>query len=157
MKNRFKKYFIIILPLLIILTSVSCVESLSESQQSSTAKPTIQIASPATNDTVMVGENIVNYLAYEGTGGQGLSFYEVYLNNKYISRYEQNSDGTNPTIKLYVDSTLLGSRISYSIKVYNKGGRSDSSGTQRNIYVKDKIPQAPSDLILARSGDYAVG
>lgn len=156
MKNRFKKYFIIILPLLIILTSVSCVESLSESQQSSTAKPTIQIASPATNDTVMVGENIVNYLAYEGTGGQGLSFYEVYLNNKYISRYEQNSDGTNPTIKLYVDSTLLGSRISYSIKVYNKGGRSDSSGTQRNIYVKDKIPQAPSDLILARSGDYAV-
>lgn len=156
MKNIYTKYFVFLIPVLFIFSVSGCVESLSESGQSSTAKPTIQLQGPLSNDTVMVGENYVAYQAYEGDGGQGLSFYEVYLNNMYVGRYEQGSDGTNPVIKLVVDSTLLGSKISYSVKVYNKGGRSDTTGTQRNIFVKDRIPYAPSNLILARAGDYAV-
>lgn len=139
----------------VVAVTYACVESLTDSQSSS-AKPTIQIEKPKTNDTVMVGENIVSYAASDGSGGQGLSFFEVYVNNKYVSRYEQGTDGSNPTIKLVVDSTLLGSRISYSIKAYNKGGRSDSSGTQKNIYVKDKLPKAPENLIVSRQSDYSV-
>lgn len=131
-----------------------CVESLTDTQQS--ASPTIEVLKPLSNDTVMVGKNEISYQAAEGSGGQGLSFYELYLNGKFNSRYEQNTDGTNPKIYLNIDSTLLGSRIKYSVKVYNKNGRSKESKVQENIYVKDKAPNAPHNLFLAKLNDFTV-
>lgn len=131
-----------------------CVENLTDSTQ--TANPTIEIFSPVTDDSVIVGNNTITYQAAEGTGGEGLSFYEVYLNDKFIQRFEQNTDGTNPEIYLKVDSTLIGYRITYFVKVYNKSGRSKESTKQTNIYVKDKPPAAPSNLYLARINDFAV-
>lgn len=131
-----------------------CVESLTDTQQS--VSPTIEVLKPMSNDTVMVGKNEISYQAAEGSGGQGLSFYELYLNGKFNSRYEQNTDGTNPKIYLNIDSTLLGSRIKYSVKVYNKSGRSKESKVQENIYVKDKAPNAPRNLFLAKLNDFTV-
>jgi hypothetical protein len=149
-KNR---CFLFLFVLLTGLT-VSCVESLSDTQTS--AVPTITVSSPKTNDSVKVGQNTVNYQAADGSGGQGLSFYELYVNKIFTKKYTQNTDGTNPTIYLVVDSTLLHTRISYSVKAYNKNGNSKESTTQTNIYVKDKEPAAPSDLLLAKISDYAV-
>jgi titin len=133
---------------------VSCVESLTDVQQSTT--PTIEVFSPLTNDTVKIGKNEITYQAADGTGGQGLSFYEIYLNGKFVQRYEQNTDGTNPKIYLTADSTFLGARIKYSVKVYNKNGRSKESKTQENIYVKDKVPNTPQNLFLAKLNDFSV-
>ena len=134
---------------------VGCVESLT-GNQSSSATPSITIYSPASDDSVRIGDNLVNYAASEGTGGQGLSFYEVYLNGAYVKRYEQNTDGTNPTIYLNVDSTLIHTRIKYYIKVYNKSGKAKESAIQENIYVLDKVPSKPSNLILSKLNDFAV-
>lgn len=133
---------------------LSCVESLNDAQQSTT--PSIEIYKPISNDSVMVGKNEISYQAAEGSGGQGLAFYEIYLNTKFVARYEQNTDGTNPKLYLNVDSTLLGSRIKYSVRVYNKSGRSKESKVQENIYVKDKIPNTPKNLFLAKLNDFTV-
>jgi len=132
---------------------ISCVEPLTDSSQSAT--PTIEIIKPVTGDSVVVGKNEVDYKAADGTGGQGLSFYEVYVNDKFTKKYVQNDDGTNPKIYLEIDSTLLGSRIKYFIKVYNKAGKAKESKVQENIYVKDKPPAAPSNLIIKKTSDYS--
>ncbi len=140
----------------LLLTLYGCVESLTDSQKSSSATPSIEITKPVTGDSVKVGDNLVTYQAADGTGGTGLSFYEVYINGKYVKRYDQNTDGTNPNIYITVDSTQIGSKINYYIKVYNKSNKSKQSTTQENIYVKDKVPNAPSGLILTKTNDFAV-
>ncbi len=140
----------------LLLTFYGCVESLTDSQKSSSATPSIEISKPVTGDSVKVGDNLITYQAADGTGGSGLSFYEVYVNGKYVKRYEQNTDGTNPKIYITVDSTQIGSKISYYVKVYNKSNKSKQSTIQENIYVKDKVPNAPSGLILTKTNDFAV-
>lgn len=137
-----------------LLSVYSCVESLTDTQQSTT--PTIEVFKPSTNDTVMIGKTEISYQASDAAGGQGLSFYELYINGKFNSRFEQNTDGTNPRIFLTIDSTLLGSRFKYSLKVYNKTGKAKESKAQENIYVKDKIPNAPQNLFLAKLNDFTV-
>lgn len=154
MQNNMKliiKYFVV---LIFALFLFSCVEPLTDSKLSST--PSIEIIKPVTGDSVMVGKNEVSYQAADGTGGQGLSFYEIYLNDKFTQKFVQNEDGTNPKIYLEVDSTLLGNRIKYFIKVYNKAGKAKESKVQENIYVKDKPPKAPSNLIIKRTSDFTV-
>ncbi|MBA4405791.1 hypothetical protein C0389_00810 [bacterium] len=131
-----------------------CVESVSDTQTSTT--PTIEVYSPKTNDTVKVGKNVINYQATDGTGGEGLSFYELYVNKIFAKKYVQNTDGTNPAIYLEVDSTLIRSRINYTLKVYNKTGKSKEGKLQENIFVKDKEPQAPTNLLLTRYGSNSV-
>jgi len=139
---------------IVISSLFGCVESLTENQQA--ANPTIVITEPVTGDTVVIGSNLVTYNAANGTGGSGLSFYEVYINNKFVQRYEQNSDGTNPTIYLKIDSTLLGSKISYFIKVYSASSKSKQSDIQENIFVRDRVPNKPGNLILTKLNDFSV-
>jgi hypothetical protein len=152
-----KKTFYQLLAFLSALIFFSgCVESLSDSSTSSSVTPTIEIASPVTGDSVNVGSNVVSYTAADGTGGSGISFYEVYLNGEYVERYDQNDDGTNPDITLAIDSDLLGKKIYYMIKVYNESNKSKESTVQENIYVRDSIPAAPTSLKLTSKSDYVV-
>ncbi len=131
-----------------------CVESVTDTQNSTL--PSISVFSPKTNDTVKVGKNIINFQSSDGDNGGGLSFYELYVNKAFVKKYSQNTDGSNPTIYLEVDSTLLGTRISYSLKVYNKTGKTKESALQENIYVKDKVPTAPTNLLLTRYGNNSI-
>jgi len=133
-----------------------CVESLSDSSTSSSITPTIEITSPVTGDSVNVGSNVVSYTAADGTGGSGISLFEVYINGDYVESFEPDDDGNNPTITFDISSDLIGTKIYYMIKVYNESGNSTESEVQKNIYVCDSIPSAPSDLILNRKSDYVV-
>lgn len=151
--NYIKKYAQSILFLLLVIT-FGCVESIADTQTFTT--PSIDILSPITSDTVKVGKNTINYQAADGSGGQGLSFYELYVNKTFVKKYTQNTDGTNPIIYLEIDSTLIHTRINYSLKVYNLTGKSKESKLQENIFVKDKVPTAPSSLLLSRVNDFTV-
>jgi len=151
--SNIKKFAQPILFILLVIT-FGCVESITDTQTSTT--PSIDVFSPKTGDTVKVGKNTINYQAADGSGGAGLSFYELYVNKTFIKKYTQNTDGTNPTIYLEVDSTLIHTRINYSLKVYNTTGKSKESKLQENIYVKDKVPIAPSNLLLSRLNDFTV-
>ncbi|MCX7875337.1 MAG: fibronectin type III domain-containing protein [Melioribacteraceae bacterium] len=128
----------------ILFISQSCVESLSETQTSST--PSIEITFPKSNDTIMVGKNVVFYTASDGAGGTGLSHFELFINGVYVQKFALTNDGNNPTIYITVDSTMIGKTISYYLIVYNKSGKLKVSKVQQNIYIKDRPPKAPSDL-----------
>ena len=149
--TNIKKFGIRLMLLALIISSVKCVESLSDSTSSTT--PSITIYSPVTGDTVKVGSNNVNYAASDGSGGTGLAYYEIFINDTYVKKVTQNTDGTNPLITLDIDSTLLHSMISYYIIVYNKSGKLKVSKKQETIYVKDKLPSAPSNLIVTKVDD----
>lgn len=153
-KVDLKSYVNISILIIAFAAITGCVESLTDNQQS--ANPTIEIAKPLTGDTVVVGKNVISYQAADGVGGQGLSFYEVYVNTKFAGRFVQNTDGTNPEIFITVDSTLINSKISYSVKVYNKTGKAKESKLQENIFVRDKVPNSPTNLILTKLNDFAV-
>jgi Fibronectin type III domain len=142
--GRSGKYSLVVITALL---SFRCVESVTDS--TSAATPSITIYSPKTGDTVRVGKNLINYAASDGSGGTGLSYYELYINGTYSQKITQNTDGTNPAIYLALDSTYLHKRFSYYINVYNKAGKIKTSKTQDNIYVMDKLPAAPGNLILS--------
>ena len=142
---------VVLFPILFI---IGCVESLNDTLTSTI--PTISVFSPKTSDTVMIGQNTINYDAADGASGGGLSFYELYVNKLFVKKYEQSTDGTNPKIYLEVDSTLLHTYISYSVKVFNATGKSKESKLQDNIYVKDKLPSIPSNLLIYRGNDLTV-
>lgn len=152
--NKFFLKIITGFSIIAVIFAAGCVESLTDVQQ--TTNPTIEIGSPITGDTVMVGKNNILYQAADGSGGQGISFYEIYLNGVFVQKIEQNTDGTNPSLYLYVDSTLIGSRIKYFVSVYNTSGRSKESKVQENIYVKDKVPNTPQNLFLTKVNDFTV-
>jgi hypothetical protein len=154
MNHQKKKIIYYLLSILLFgVILFGCVESVTDTQTSTT--PTIDVFSPKTGDTVKVGQNVINYQAADGSSGQGLSYYELYVNKTFVKKYTQPSDG-NPVIYLQVDSALIHTRISYSIKVFNLGGKFKESKLQDNIYVKDKIPQAPTNLVLSRYGNNSV-
>lgn len=147
-KLKIQKYSKILILLFIGSFSYSCVESLSDTTTSS-ANPTISITYPKTNDTIMVGKNPIFYTAADGSGGQGLSHFELFLNGIYVQKAAVNTDGTNPAIYITVDSTMIGKTIKYYLIVYNKQGKLKLSSVQENIYVKDKPPTAPSNLFAS--------
>ncbi len=146
------------LRLLLFFTAASlfvrCVGSVTDTQNSTT--PNIDIYSPKSGDTVKVGQTYINYKAVDGSSGQGLSYYDLFINNVFVKRTSQNTDGTNPNLFLQVDSTLVGKMINYYIVVYNKQGKLKTSKTQNNIFVKDKEPKAPGNLLLTRVNDNEV-
>ncbi|MCL6100176.1 MAG: fibronectin type III domain-containing protein [Bacteroidetes bacterium] len=144
----------LLLFLLAATLSIRCVESLTDTQNSTT--PGIDIYSPKSGDTVKVGQTYINYKAADGSAGQGLAYYDVFVNGAFVKRTAQNTDGTNPNLYLIVDSALVGKTISYYIVVYNKQGKLKTSKTQDNIFVKDKEPKAPGKLFLSRVNDYEV-
>lgn len=150
-----KKIYFYLTPIILIIGLLyGCVESISDTQTSTT--PTIDVFSPKTNDTVKVGRNVINYQAADGASGTGLSYYELYVNKVFTKKYEQNTDHSNPVIYLDIDSSLVHTRITYSVKVYNLTGKAKESKLQENIFVQDKEPQAPTNLVLSRLGNNSV-
>lgn len=149
-------FLILIVSFSALITLNSCVESINDTEKASTAIPTIDIYSPSSNDSIMVGKTPIYFQALDGTGGQGLSHFDLYINNSYQGKFSVDSDGNNPALNLQLDSTLLNSRISYYVTVYNKTGKFKQSKIQENIFIKDKIPNAPTNLFLGRISDFEI-
>jgi hypothetical protein len=97
----------------------------------------------------MVGQTAIFYTASDGSGGTGLSHFELFVNGIYVQKATVNTDGTNPAIYITVDSTMIGKTIKYYVIVYNKSGKLKVSKVQENIHIKDKPPTAPSNLFAS--------
>jgi len=148
-----KKVFITLFLSVII---IGCVETITDNTSTSSSAPTIELKKPITGDTVVVGKNKIEYSATDGANGGGLTHYEIFLNDVFIQKVTQNTDGTNPNLYLNVDSTSLFKRIKYYVIVYNKAGKLKVSKVQENIFVKESPPKAPGNLVLTRINDYAI-
>src|SRR3989339_1295641 len=87
--NNIAAYVVILITSIIIN---GCVDSIID-DQATTLKPTISITSPVagTGASVYAGSNKIQYTASDYSGGQGLSFFQVILNNDVTTpNYEAN-------------------------------------------------------------------
>lgn len=136
-----------ILLLLVTVLAVNCVDTITNNPSE---KPTINITSPKSGDTVQVGQNQITYSASDYSGGSGLDHYEIFIEGTSAGVVAQNDDGTNPDLYLTVDSTYLGKKISFYVSVYNKSGQYSTSSTISNLYVALRInaPTKPQNVSL---------
>ncbi len=134
----------------------SCFDSLTDS---TSAPPVINLFSPASNDTIEVGKNEIQYQAIDNPNGQGLDHYDIVINDfESVSVIPQNESGSNPILYLEVDTTYLNKTLSYFVMVYSKNGSTARSKVMTNIYVSESTqpPVRPANLILTKISDTAI-
>ncbi|MGE5365613.1 MAG: fibronectin type III domain-containing protein [Bacteroidota bacterium] len=127
-----------------LLLLAGCVESLTDTPD--TIAPVLELYTPADHDTVAVGKTLVNYYTSDD---QAVSFVEVYVNGKFVKRYDA-AGGAQPVVYLEIDSSYMNTRISYYIKAYD-GQNSTQSSVKTDILVKPtapRLPTAPANLKL---------
>ncbi len=114
---------------------------------SSSSKLAVKIDKPLANDTVAyVGTDI----SYEVSSDMGIYAVELYINGTINKWTPANGDGSKPTIPLLLDSTYIGSRISYFLIYYDKDGASARSDTVKNILITGVPPNTPYNFSLLR-------
>jgi len=154
---KFTKLEIILLISTIAIVVASCVSPINNPDIS---KPSITIFKPASGDTIeaVKNRNVITYQAKAGIGSKGISYYEVFVNNKFVERFQQNKNGSNPTLYLNVDSTLVNKKISYYVIVYNLENKLKTSKVIDNVLVLENTrpPAAPKNLTLDRISDTQV-
>lgn len=137
-----------IVPLILIMVAYlfGCSDLfINPKSSNASANIAVSISSPANDDSInYLGVN-VNYNLSVQTG---INFIELYVNGKINQWIPPNSDGSKPTIKLSLDSTLIGARISFYLIYYDKDGNSAKSDSVSNLYVTDiaNIPSTPYNL-----------
>ena len=141
---------------ILVVFHFGCVDSVTNSSVAS--KPTITLIFPDNGDTVQVGQNTIQYEASAGRNSEGLSKYEVWLNDVFQKEFSQNSDGTNPTLYLEIDSSLVNTKISYYVNVYSIENTITTSDVKENIHVSESKdpPKAPANLVLTKINDRTV-
>lgn len=111
--------------------------------------PSLNVYRPDVNDTVTVGKQTIIYSAQDD---QRITYFELYVNGKFVSHVDPNPDGTNPDIFWNVDSTLANTKASYYIVAYDEGGNSTKSKEMTGIFISEnhEPPRAPSNLALIK-------
>ncbi|MCU7497584.1 MAG: fibronectin type III domain-containing protein, partial [Ignavibacteria bacterium] len=142
-KNNLHILFILFLALML---GGGCADSTNSPDK---LAPALEVYKPAVNDTVTVGKQTIVYAASDD---QKVSFYELYVNGKFVSHIDSNPDGTNPVIYWNVDSSLINTKASYYIIAYDEGGNSTKSKEITGIFVAEshEPPRAPSNLELRK-------
>ena len=157
MRSKKKNYlngFINIPPLilyLIISLSTGCVNPVDGPPPDKSA-PSITIFSPLSNDTVYIGEVPINY---EANDDNGLSHFEVYINDTLANTFELPQDSSNKKIYLNIGKSRLHNTISYYLVAYDLSGNKTISSHMTNILVDELMlpPAAPGNLTLNKITD----
>lgn len=145
-----KRYIVrIIFSGLIALNITGCIDS---SSSSDLLPPSVSLYTPATNDTIIYGKREIIYDAYDD---QGIAKVDLYVNNTYVSSFSTESGQTRPKVEWDVSSTLVGTKVSYYIIVYDLGGNGVKSEVKSNIVVlltKDP-PNVPYAIAVRKLTD----
>lgn len=140
---KIKIKYIIPFVFLIVTYFFGCADLfINPNSSNSNNKLNISISSPATNDSISYSGIQVSYNLSEQIG---INFIELYVNGKIHQWIPPNSDGSKPTITLTLDSTFIGSKISFYLIYYDKNGSSARSDTISNLFVNgiENIPYTP--------------
>ncbi|PIP77530.1 MAG: hypothetical protein COW85_08520 [Ignavibacteria bacterium CG22_combo_CG10-13_8_21_14_all_37_15] len=147
--------------ILFILLNVSlfyygCVEAVTSPTSAGTGttgdsqNPTITLLYPLTNDTLQLGSN---EFLFKATDDVKVRAVELWVDSTYQTLINFDTvTTTSPTILWTIDSTYLGTRIKYFLRVYDTSGKSTDSPVQTNIFVAKVIvpPKAPTELALQK-------
>jgi hypothetical protein len=133
---------ILISSVVIYLTGCTDLFTNPGNSASSSSKISITSSSPASNDTIVYTGAAITYSINKD---QGINFIELLVNNTYVNNYYANSDGSQPTISIILDSTYIGKRISYYLLYSDKDGSSTRSDSMTKILVADinRTPYTP--------------
>ena len=134
-----KNIFAAVIFLFLSLYLLGCTDLFSNpsSQLSLNDRIKVTINNPVANDTIgFYGTNI----SYNLKTDVGINFIELYVNGVINKWNPPNSDGSQPTIPLTVDSAMIGQRISYFMVYYDKDGLWTVSDTIKSILIKDVTP-----------------
>ena len=152
-KNKLTVFFNFLLLFLFFVISLltGCVNPVDGPPPDKSA-PSITVYSPLSNDTVYLGEVPINYQANDDNG---LSHFEVYINDTLANTFEQPQDSSNIKIYLNVGKNRLHKTISYYLAAYDLSGNKTISSHMRNILVDElKLPPAaPGNLTLNKITD----
>ena len=155
MKIQLKKYVLrIAISLFLISFFVGCVQS---GVGNPNDKVIITLTSPTTGDSVQVGENKISYQITNPAVKQ-LDHFEIILNNGDSVRIIKAKDNLNGTpLSIGIDSTLIGTTVSYFVNVATKSNVFSTSEVQSNLFVTENKnpPKAPTNLTLTKLGGTA--
>jgi len=148
MKKKSKYSFILFISVSIYLTGCSdFFLNPSNSSSSSNTKLAITINNPVSDDTIGFKGANINFAV---TPDFGINFIELYVNGVIHKWNPPNSDGSMPVIPLTLDSTYIGSRISYYLIYYDKDGSSVRSATINNLLITGIPPLIPYNFYFIR-------
>lgn len=140
------KYIFLFVIAVSVTVFVGCDENLSSSDS---VKPTVQLYSPAANDTIILGYNYVSYDAFDD---QGLKTIDLYVNDVFRTRYAVQQYASLPEISVTIDSASVNTRISLFLVATDLSNNTTKSAVMNNIlvlYTKTK-PSAPYDLSIRK-------
>lgn len=140
-----KKIFLSLIVAL-FFSYIGCDENLSSSDK---VNPRVQIYSPGSNDTLVLG---YNYISYDASDDQGLKSIDLYVNDLFRTRYTIQQYAALPDISINIDSTSVNSRISLFLVVTDLSDNAVKSNVMSNIlvlYTKSK-PSPPFDLSIRK-------
>lgn len=153
METIIKKYILFSLIGIAIIVA-GCTDILSPDPNNGTASGTagkIQVLSPVSNDSIgYAGEQI----KYSVTGGSGVKFIELYINNNFNSIFFTGSDGSLPKINFKMDPNTIGTKIDYFLIYYDQNGSSARSDVQKAVVISDVrvTPYSPYNFTFTRLG-----
>ena len=152
--NLFFSLGIKVVIIILFITSscwlVSCTDLFSNPNSSTNVSDrlNVRINNPVSDDTIGYYGTYVNYTLKIDVG---IHAVELYVDGKINKWAAVNADGSQPTLPLTLDSSMIGQRISYNLVYYDNDGLYSVSDTMKNILIKDVEvpPSRPFNLSLA--------
>lgn len=145
---------LLLMPALLVifnLLSASCVNPVDGTPPDE-SPPSLTIYSPSEKDTVFVGQNDI---VYESIDDIGISYYEIYVDDEFANRYDENSDLEITPIYLNLGENKEDQIITVEVFAYDFSGNKSESNPIRNIFVKklELPPAEPSNLVINKVSD----
>lgn len=140
------KFFYLFIITFSLFIYVGCDENLSSSDS---VNPTVQLYSPASNDTIILG---YNYISYDAFDDQGIKYIDLYVNDVFRTRYTVQQYASLPEIAVTIDSTSVNSRIGLFLVATDLSNNTTKSAVMNNIlvlYTKTK-PSPPYELSIRK-------
>ncbi|MFO7446196.1 MAG: fibronectin type III domain-containing protein [Ignavibacteriaceae bacterium] len=140
--------------LVIMITAFSgCVNYEENPVGSFTNSISIGVTKPVSGDSISYKGTKIEYSV---TGNAGVKFIQLFINGEYAEHInpDPNSSGSLPAFTLNLDSTLIGSRISFYLIFYDNSanGSFSFSDTVKNLLVTENTnpPGKPYNFKLFR-------
>jgi hypothetical protein len=148
---KLRKVFAFILVAIFLITQ-SCAD-LSSDPNSSNSK--IQISSPASNGTLMEGNNEIIYSISQP---YSIKFLELYINGIFVKNIPPDINGIAPTVTIELDTNSIGQLIDLYLIYYDTDGTSEKSNTVTQVLITNdtRVPFNPYNLALLKFNDGSV-